>query len=158
MCIVIDINALAMVFDDNHADHANFSSVKKWIEARCGFVVFGGTKYKRELALAGRYMRLIRILKDAGKAISISDEAVDKIEIDVRKKVKGNKCDDQHIIALLGAARCTLLCSVDARSFQFVKDRTLYPKGAPIVRIYSSNINKKLLKRADPNKLSHVDV
>lgn len=158
MCIVIDINALAMVFNENHADHVNFSSVKKWIDEGRGFVVFGGTKYKNELKLAIHYMRLIRLLKDAGKAISICDEAVDKIEIVVREKVKGNKCDDQHIIALLGAARCPLLCSVDARSFEFVKDRTLYPKGAPIVRIYSSNKNKKLLKKADPKKLRHVGV
>lgn len=158
MCIVIDINALAMVFNESHTKHADFLSVKKWIDERRGYVVYGGTKYKAELALTVRYMRLLRLLKDSGRAILIRDKAVDDIEIKVRNSVNGNQCDDQHIIALLGAARCNLLCSIDARSFKFIKDRTLYPKGAPIVRIYSSVRNVKLLKKSDPKKLCNVEI
>lgn len=158
MCIVIDINTLAMVFNESNSRHADFLSVKKWIDDRSGFVIYGGTKYKEELALTGRYMRLLRLMADAGQAILIRDEAVDEREIQVRKKIKGNKCDDQHIIALLGAARCPLLCSNDSRSFKFVKDRALYPKGAPIVLIYSSARNKVLLKKSDPSRLCNVEV
>ena len=157
MCIVIDINSLAMVFNEDNARHADFSSVKSWIDGRCGFVVYGGTKYKAELAETVRYMRLLRLMRDAGQAISIRDEAVDEIERTVREKTNGTDCDDQHIIALLGAARCPLLCSVDNRSFEFVKDRSLYPKGAPVVKIYTSARNRKLLKKADPKSLRNIE-
>lgn len=157
MCIVIDINTLAMVFNTDNARHKDFCHVKTWIEERDGFVVYGGTKYKAELAETGRYMRLLRQLRDAGQAISIRDEAVDKIEIGVRRKTRGTDCDDQHVIALLGASRCLLLCSIDARSFEFVKDRNLYPKGTKAVKIYTSARNKRLLEKADPRTLTNTE-
>jgi hypothetical protein len=149
MCIVIDINALAMVFNEDNARHSDFSFVKAWIDGRCGFVVYGGTKYKKELSVTVRFMRLLRLLRDAGQAVSIRDDAVDDIEEMVREKTNGTTCDDQHIIALLGASRCSLLCSADSRSFKFVKNRQLYPKGSPVVRIYTSARNKNLLKKTD---------
>lgn len=157
MCIVIDINTLAMVFNEHNTRHADFAFVKNWIDGRGGFVVYGGTKYKAELAMTVRYMRLLRLLRDAGQAISIRDEAVDEIELIVRDKTDGTECDDQHIIALLGAAGCPLLCSIDSRSFEFVKNRRLYPKGTPPVKIYTSARNKKLLKKADPRKLCNIE-
>lgn len=156
----------AMPPDQNHAlftgllsnaRHADFTYVKKWIDGRCGFVVYGGTKYKAELAETTRYMRLLRLLRDAGQAISICDRAVDEIERSVRNKTNGTKCDDQHIIALLGASRCSLLCSTDSRSFVFVKDRSLYPKDAPTVKIYTSARNRRLLKKTDPRSLSNIE-
>jgi hypothetical protein len=157
MCIVIDINTLAMVFSTDNSRHSDFCLIKNWIEERNGYVVYGGTKYKAELAQTGRYMRLLRLMRDAGQAITICDAAVDKIEQMVREKTDGTGCDDQHIIALLGAARCGLLCSTDARSFEFVKNRSLYPKGAPVVKIYTSAKNKRLLKKSDPHTLRNVE-
>ena len=126
-----------MVFNEDNARHADFSSVKSWIDGRCGFVVYGGTKYKAELAETVRYMRLLRLMRDAGQAISIRDEAVDEIERTVREKTNGTDCDN--------------------RSFEFVKDRSLYPKGAPVVKIYTSARNRKLLKKADPKSLRNIE-
>lgn len=157
MCIVIDINTLSMVFNSSNLRHPDFTAVRDYIDSRAGFVVYGGTKYKAELAEAGRYMRLLRQLRDAGKAITILDAAVDTIETRVCTLTQNTDCDDQHVIALLGAARCPLLCSVDNRSFPYVKDKSLYPKGSPSVRIYTSPRNKNLLKKADPTVLSNVD-
>ena len=158
MCIVIDINALSMVFNSSNSRHNEFTDVKQYIDSRAGFVVFGGTKYKAELAEAGRYLRLLRQLRDAGKAISILDNAVDTIEVHVLALTDKTDCDDQHVIALLGASRCALLCSIDNRSFPFVKDKSLYPKGSPAVRIYTSPRNRKLLKKVDPSCLRNVEV
>jgi hypothetical protein len=157
MCIVIDINTLAMVFNVSSARHGDFADVKKYVESRAGYVVFGGTKCKEELALTGRYLRLLRQLRDAGKAVSILDSAVDEIEASVLVLTANTDCDDQHVIALLAASRCTLLCSVDNRSFPFVKDRSLYPNGCPAVKIYTSPRNKKLLKRSTPSCLRNVE-
>lgn len=157
MCIVIDINALAMVFNESSLRHKEFVFVKTWIENGLGFVVYGGTKYKSELAAAFKYMRLLRQMRDAGQAISICDNAVDEIESEVLRLTGDTDCDDQHVIALLAAARCSLLCSVDTRSFVFVKDRNLYPKGIPKVKIYSSKRNRALLKRSLPALLLNVE-
>ena len=158
MCIVIDINVLSMVFNESNERHAEFVAVREWIDVRDGYLVFGGTKYKAELAKTIRYLRLVRLLYDGGKAISILDAVVDKIENEVCKKLEKSKCDDPHIIALLGASRCSLLCSVDSRSFEFIKDRNLYPKGAPRVRIYTSPRNASLLIKSDPRKLVNAKI
>jgi hypothetical protein len=157
MCIVIDINTLASVFSIESEKHAKFSPVKKWIEEGRGFVVYGGSKYKAELAKTFRYLRLIRQMRDGGQAIAIRDAAVDAFEEDVREKTQGTPCNDQHVIALLGAARCLLLCSGDSRSFKFVKDRRLYPRGMPRVRVYSSSRNANLLVTTTKSSLTNVE-
>lgn len=157
MCIVIDINALAMVFNEANARHSDFAPVKYWIESSNGFLVFGGTKYKSELKKTVRYLRLVRQLRDGGRAVSIKDSAVDQIEAEVSKKIDGTDCDDPHVIALLAASRCNLLCSCDSRSFPFIKDRSLYPKGSPRVSIYTSTKNRALLKKSDPASLMNKE-
>lgn len=157
MCIVVDINALALVFSPESKKHAEFSPVRKWVEEGRGFVVYGGTSYKAELAETYRYLRLIRQMRDGGQAVSIRDSVVDALEEDVRQKTQGTQCNDQHIIGLLGAARCSLLCSGDSRSFKFVKDRRLYPKGMPRVRVYSSSRNANLLVTMAKGSLTNVE-
>lgn len=146
-----------MVFNESNERHADFAAVKDWIDSRNGVVVYGGTKYKEELAETVRFMRLLRLLRDAGKAITIVDKVVDDIESTVQNLTENTDCDDQHIIALLGAARCPLLCSVDNRSFPFVKDKALYPKGTPPVRIYTALRNRNLLRKMDPVCLLNVE-
>src|SRR5712691_1082194 len=135
MCIVIDVNALASVFNEKSKNHVEFSPIKKWIDEGKGFVIYGGTKYKAELQKSFNYLRLIRQMKDGGQAISIRDSVVDTFEAEVQKKTQGTECDDQHIIALLGASRCSLLCSDDKRSFRFVRNRQLYPQGMRRVKV-----------------------
>jgi hypothetical protein len=92
MCIVIDTNVLSMVFNDQNSRHSEFVLIKEWVEKRNGYVVYGGTKYKAELALAPRYLRLLRILRDAGKAICIRDEAVDALERTIHMNTIGTSC------------------------------------------------------------------
>lgn len=145
MAIVIDVNVFSCVFDVHSKHHADFAPVKAWIERRDGFLIYGGSKFKEELMQSYRRVRLVRALRDAGCAIEISLSAVDTLESEIKKRTQGTKCNDPHIIALLAAAKCALLCSRDKESFPFVKDRTLYPKGTPRVRIYTSLRNASLL-------------
>jgi len=145
MCIVIDTNTLAPVFNDRCAQHRDFRPVKTWIKKRQGILVFGGTRYKEELKKAGhRYLKLVRTMKTAGQAVAICDEAVDRQHKWVKGRTKGTDCDDQHIIALLGASRCPLVCSADRRSHKHLKNRCLYPDGMK-VKIYSSSRNASRL-------------
>ena len=146
MCIVIDTNTLAPVFNQSNEEHDEFRPVKDWISRRQGYLVFGGTRYRQELKKTYRYMRLVRQMKDSGHAVEIRDEPADTNEVAVIQKTSGTDCDDQHIIALLGTSRCPLLCSRDIRSYEFVTKKSLYPKGMPKVRIYSSGKNRDLLR------------
>lgn len=150
MCVVIDINCLSRVFDINNADHSEFSPVKEWIDCKGGRIVYGGSKYKAELLKAASYLRLLEQYNKARKTILIKDDVIDKHEKKVSEKLgKGTKCDDPHIIALLIASKCPLLCSVDERSFEFVKNTSLYPKKFKKPKIYSSSKNVNLLKKFD---------
>lgn len=153
MAIVIDVNVFQMVFDPSNVNHEDFAPVKAWIESREGFLLYGGTKYKQELLLSYRTAKLVRLLRDGGSAIEIRSEVVDAITEDVEKAVAGTKCNDPHIIGLLAAAHCNLLCSRDVESYPFIKSKKYYPKGAPKVRIYSARRNVDLLKRSDRTKI-----
>lgn len=156
MAIVVDVNVFPCVFDVQSQYHAEFSPVKAWIERRDGFLIYGGTKFKDELLQSYRRARLVRTLRDAGCAVEISTSTVDALESEIRAKVEGTKCNDPHIIALLAAAKCALLCSRDKESFPFVKDRTLYPKGSPKVRIYTSLRNAALLSKCDRRLIANT--
>ena len=153
MCIVIDTCALAYVFDPNNKKHHEFVHVENWISKGHGFLVFGGTRYKNELYEARRYLRLIIELKKAGKAVAIQDEIVDKEEERVRKLTDGTDCDDQHIIGLLSASRCPIVCSDDKRAFKYFKNKNLYPDGMKEAKIYSESRSKNVLKRPIPRSL-----
>lgn len=156
MCIVVDINALAPVFNQDCDKHCQFKAIKKWISDGKGFLVYGGTQYKFELSKSERYLRFIRQMKDAGQAVAIRDDVVDSMEREVKEKTKDTKCDDQHIIALLGASWCPLFCSDDARSFDFIKLKSLYPADMPRVRIYSSARNSRLLCKMSKSILKNT--
>lgn len=157
MAIVVDINSLPAVFSESDARYSEFMHVKEWVTNGRGVLVFGGTHYKNELAKLPRYFALIRKLRDGGRAVGISDRAVDALENEVKASLMDSRCDDPHIIALLGASRCPLLCSVDARSYQYIKKRSLYPKGSPKVKIYSGSRNVSVLKDCRGLILTNVE-
>lgn len=59
MCIVIDINTMAAVFNVNSEKHDEFKHVRAWIEKGHGVIVYGGSKFIKELTRASRYLSLI---------------------------------------------------------------------------------------------------
>lgn len=157
MCIVIDTCTMSHVFNSRDVMHADFLPIKRWIENGHGFLVFGGTRYKRELSEAYRYLKLIRQMKDAGQAIPICDRAVDTEERRIEQLTAGTDCDDQHLIALLAVSWCTLFCSTDRRADHHIKSRRLYPTGMKRVRVYHSARNaSRLLTRMTKQHLRNV--
>lgn len=155
MCIVIDTNSFSAVFAEDNALHKEFSCVKAWIESGRGYLIYGGTNYKREIGKTGRHARLIKLLRDAGRAIAIQDEAVDSLEKKIIGATKGTDCDDQHLIALLGASSCPLVCTQDARAIPHLKNKVLYPKRSPAIKIFKSSRNKSLLTNSNPKKITN---
>jgi hypothetical protein len=156
MCIVIDTNTLAQVFNQNSKAHQDFEPVRHWVTEGEGHVVYGGTKYKKELLKAQRYLRLFRLLKDANRAFEIEKEMVDAECLRLKQATKGTNCNDQHIIAIFIVSGCRLFCSCDSQSDKYITDNSLYPKGHPRPSIYRSLNHKHLLKRRYIVKLRNV--
>lgn len=145
MAIVIDANCLSSVFNDKNAEHAKFKPVKDFVCSGVGKVIYGGNTYKKELQRAGRHLKFVMELRKAGRAILVRDDVVDTLEGEISEKTQGKKCDDPHIVALLSASNCGLLCSNDQRSFPFIHDKSLYKRGNCDVKIYTSPRNKNIL-------------
>ncbi len=68
MCIIIDTNAFAPVFDRTSQNHAEFKPVLDWIVSGKGKIVYGGTKYKLELGKAYKYLKLFAEFKKINKS------------------------------------------------------------------------------------------
>jgi predicted nucleic acid-binding protein len=145
MCIVLDANTFAHVFDASSKKHKQFAPVTDWILHGKGFVVYGGTRYKRELRAARKYLALFLELKRAGNAVEILQHVVDADEAHVSSLVQHRDFDDQHIVAILRSSWCKLFCSLDSRADRFIKDEQFYLKGQSTPSIYRSRTHVKLL-------------
>jgi len=128
MAIIVDINCLGYVFNSSDQRHDDFEPIKAFVTKGKGALVFGGSKYKEELSLMSKYTGLINNLRSQGRVKFINDEIVDAHTERVRKATEGTDCDDPHIIGIVAASNCRLLCSVDQRSYPYIKDKKLYPK------------------------------
>jgi hypothetical protein len=49
MCIIIDADTLGLVFNPETKEHKKFKPVLEWINNGKGKIVYGGTKYEKEL-------------------------------------------------------------------------------------------------------------
>ena len=156
MCIVIDTNSLAHVFNNNSIQHQHFQPVFQWIVEGEGHVVYGGTKYKDELLKAHRYLRLFRRLKDARRAFEIDQGMVDAEGVRLEEKTKGTNCNDQHIIAIFVVSGCRLFCSLDNKADKYIRDKSLYPKGRARPSIYRNRNHEHLLSRKYIVRLRNV--
>jgi hypothetical protein len=145
MCIVIDMNTLASVFNPSSSDHAQFQPVLEWIQEGRGKIVYGGSHYKEELNRSGRYRRVIIELKSKRKVAEIEQLAVDERERQLGEKILEKDCDDRHIIAILCVSGCKLVCSNDKRSYRFIKDKSNYEGKRRVPSIYCKRRNKTLL-------------
>ena len=121
MCIVIDTNSLASVFDQKSEHHAEFRPVLEWIVLGNGKIVYGGTTYKRELAKATKYFRLLVELKKVSKIVEIDSVRVGEIEQRLAQTLSHSDFDDPHIVAIIIASGCRLICSADARAFRYFR-------------------------------------
>lgn len=136
MCLVIDMNVIPSVFNQESEHHTDYKPVFDWIIGGKGKMVCGGTKYWDEFKTMGKYLRFFNQLKKAGKVVKVNDG-----EVDIKMKELMQQCsdpdfDDPHIAALLIVSGCKVLCSEDERSYPYIKDKSWYPKGSTVPKIY----------------------
>lgn len=117
MCLVIDANCFGLVFGKKHK---GFAPVRNWIYEGRGRMIYGGTKYNKEL-LNWRMLPLLKELASGKKTVHISDATVDSIAIALKKKFPEAEFDDEHIVALVIASRCRVVCTNDNPAISYLK-------------------------------------
>ena len=149
MCVVIDINRLASVFNLGSADHADFAPLRKWVISGPGFMVFGGTKYLEELG--ERYKRLFVEHNKSryGSFIVLRISLVDQKHRELCNSFPdlfdfGDPHDDSHIIAICKVSGTRIVCTNDKKCKEAIKSKSIFTKNRP--RLYSSDKNADLLK------------
>lgn len=142
MSIVIDANTLSLVFCPT--PNSDFFPIKEWILHGAGKIVIGGTKYKQELCQVSQALKVVSELNKVGKVLVVSNRDVDRLEKGI-KKIVSPKCDDPHLIALIGVSRCPLICSGDKRADEFLSNCDLYPWKSFRPKIYRAKRHAKEL-------------
>ena len=143
MCIIIDINVLADVFEKKSQNHSQFKPVYDWIINGKGKIVFGGTQYLSELK--PKYVAFFALLNKSGKAVSVNSKSVDSEQKIVEQIIIHPDFDDPHLVGLLRASGCKLICSLDKRAYPYFRHSLFFKPATNKPRIYSSLTNTRLL-------------
>lgn len=137
MSIVIDMNTLPAVFEKSSSEYPQFSCVNEWLKKKENAkIVYGGSTYKTELKKASKYLRVFSEYAKMRKVVLIDDVKVDAEECWVKSQVESKDFDDPHIIAIIRASKCKLICSRDIRAHPFFKNSSLYNTGC-VPKIYA---------------------
>lgn len=161
MCIIIDKDTFSPVFSKDSEKHYDFKPVLDWVTKGYGKIVYGGETYNNELKQAHKYTKIFRLLRDAGRAVNISDKEIDEMEDEIKKDLKlkleehlkitvtdydlTNVFNDTHIISIVIVSKCRIVCTHDNGLKKFLKIPNFYPDGVDIPKIYSHRVNRNLL-------------
>jgi hypothetical protein len=116
MCLIIDANCFGLVFGNNK----KFAPIRDWIDNRGGRMIYGGTKYNREL-VAWSMLGLVKELNTQRKTVHIPNSSVDAIAAELKKRFPEARFDDEHIVALVIASRCRVVCSNDQTAIAYLR-------------------------------------
>ena len=144
MCLVVDTNCIALVFNKANSEHPKFAPILKWLFQGNGRMIYGGKKYKSELAQMHRYGGILAELRRKGRLVEMPGSDVDAAAVKLKKKIPSKNFNDEHIVALVILSRCCIVCSNDRASYQFLQRRDLYPKGMKPPKIYNQSRHHKL--------------
>jgi hypothetical protein len=97
-----------------------FTPIKAWIYEGNGYMIYGGTKYNRELRDGGM-LGLVKELSTLRKTVQIANATVDPIAADLKRRFPEPKFNDEHIVALVMASRCCVVCSNDQTAIAYLK-------------------------------------
>jgi hypothetical protein len=144
MCLIIDTCTIPSVFNGSSQNHDRFIPVLEWITNGNGCMIYGGTKYKRELSKLPKFFKIISELAKRRKAIELPSAPIDSYAAKLKKKVPDKDFDDEHLIALVAKSDCRVVCTDDSRAHRYLKRADLYPKKIKPPKIYKSARHSKL--------------
>lgn len=146
MCAIIDTNVMNLFANPKNAD---FQPVRNWILKGKGKIVYGGSTYLMELSKVSQFLKLLENLKKSNKTVILDKEQVDAIEETIIQLAKGLKVstdfDDPHLIAIVCASGCKVICTHDKRADKHLKNAELYVNYAKPPSIYKNPTHSHLL-------------
>lgn len=145
MCIIIDTNTFRSVFDKSCKEHDDFYPVYDWILNKKGKIVYGGTKYKSELRLAYRFLRVFGQFSRMRKVVVLDDKPIDAYQEILEGLENHRDFDDPHLVAISYISKCRLICTNEKRALPFLARKDFYPNNSPRPKIYSKKTNANLL-------------
>jgi len=142
MNIIVDTCVINCVFDRKSSRFKNFEPIFKCICNRTskGKMIFGGSKFKKELSpiLKGDLREFFFELRNIGKLIELDQSTVDEKEKTLKIIEPKKDFDDEHIIACVILAKCSLVCSDDKRNDKYIKDPRFYQHSKDRPKIYKT--------------------
>ena len=145
MCLVLDTNVFGDFFDPSNSNHKNFRPALDWVVNGKGKLVYGGAKYKKEMKTAKKFIRFFASLQRAGKLVLLCDANVDSFEIELTKLEPSKDFDDPHLVAIVLASGCNIICTNDKRALPYLKRTDFYKGRVRKPKIYQSVRNVSLL-------------
>ena len=145
MCVIVDTCCIHKVFNTKAQDHFRFAPLFAWIESKHGRLIYGGTKYTKELRCMSQFLRIFQDYERQGKLIRLNDAAVDAFALKAKAKVKSKVFNDEHLVGIVSVSRCRVICTDDKAAIPFLTRRDLYeivPMKPP--KIYSKNSHAHL--------------
>jgi len=120
MCLVIDANCFGSVFNQTSKRHKNFAPVWRWIYEGRGRMIYGGTKYNKELQDC-KMLGVVSELSKKRKTVHIANAIVDSIAAALKAKFPEPEFNDEHIVALVIASRCRVVCTDDKPAMTYLR-------------------------------------
>ena len=145
MGIILDTNCFSPVFNRNDKKHGEFKHVLDYLIKKRGWCVYGGSKYLKELGKCTKYLKIFRFLRDIKKVEIVDKKQVDCKEKEIKNKIKSIDFNDQHLAAIVIVSRCSIICTTDTSSIDFLKNKSIYPNDILIPKFYTRERNKNLL-------------
>lgn len=122
MCIVIDAELFSSITGKSDKKYKDYKPVVDWVVYGKGKVVYGGSKYAREVMRHGRFSTFIAELRRMSKTVVIDKKDVDFSHKFLERSFRGKKYNDHHILAIVVVSGCKLICSVDKGLHSLVKE------------------------------------
>ena len=145
MCIIIDPPVFIPMFKSTDPEHEKFLPVKNWVEKGIGKFVIGGSQYREELSRVKSILSLLAEFEKGGKVRRSNDAIVDKEILFIRKIEPSLDFDDPHLVALVRASGCKLICIRDPRSHRFLRATKFYNALHCRPKLYTREKNANLL-------------
>lgn len=144
MCIVVDPPVFIPLFKSRDPENRKFAPVLNWLSRGPGKLVLGGTTYEKELRQVSTILGFLAELERSGKIVRVPQGAVDLEQRMVRAIEPRPEFDDAHLVALVRASGCKLVCTRDKRAGPFIRSARFYRAGMR-PKIYTSLRHRKLL-------------
>ena len=128
MCVIVDTCCISKVFNKESKDHARFTPILSWINGRHGRLIFGGSKYKKELAGMKTFLGLLVEYERQGKLVRLKDSEVDAFASWVRTSEASLDFDDEHLIGMVAVSHCRIVCTDDKRAIPYLTRKSFYEK------------------------------